>query len=147
MTDPEGLTKKIGSDTLHENNDKWIHLEGVVTEESEATLGNYFKVIGGRLSDDGFNLPTHEGIVSRHNGDVCSNGLPGTFQVFVYQTVGNVFTQKKLDDPKNYVLSPAGNIPHGDCIIFEFDPVVKDKTDKLCEQYELQVLKGSLYGN
>ena len=147
LTDPEGFTNKIGSSSLHEHNDNWIHLEGVVTSESEATLGNYFKSVGGSLSNDGFKYPTSEGLVARHDGDVCSNGFPGTLQVFVYQTVNKVFTQKKLEDPENYVLSPAGNIPPGDCIIFEFDPVIKDKTDNLCEQYELQVLKGTLYGN
>lgn len=147
LTDPEGFTNKIGSTTLHEHNDNWIHLEGVVTDESEATLGNYFKVIGGNLSDDGFKIPTHNGLVSKHNGDTCSEGSPGTFQVFVYQTEGKIFTQKKLEDPEHYVLSAEGTIPPGDCIIFEFDPVMKDKTDKLCNQYELQVLKGSLYGN
>lgn len=147
LTDPEGFTNKIGSATLHEHNDNWIHLEGVVTDESEATLGKYFKVIGGNLSEDGFRIPTNDGLVSRHNGDACSDGSPGTFQVFVYQIEGKVFTQKKLEEPNKYILSPEGNIPSGDCIIFEFDPVVKDKTDKLCNQYELQVLKGNLYGN
>ena len=147
LTDPEGFTNKIGSATLHEHNDNWIHLEGVVTKESEATLGNFFKVVGGNLSEDGFRIPTDDGLVSRHDGDICSNGMPGTFQVFLYQTEGRVFTQKKLEDPDDYVLSAEGTIPPGDCIIFEFDPVVKDKTDKVCDQYELQILKGNLHGN
>ena len=147
LIDPEGFTNKVGSATLHEHNDNWIHLEGVVTDESEVTLGNYFRVIGGDLSHDGFKLPTTDGLVSRHNGDACSDGFPGTFQVFVYQTEGEVFTQKKLEDPENYVLSPAVSIPPGDCIIFEFDPIVKDTTDKLCDQYELQIMKGNLHGN
>ena len=147
LSDPEGISNKVGSATLHEHNDGWIHLEGVVTDESEATLGNYFKVVGGSLSDDSFKIPTPNSPVSRHNGDLCSDGRPGTFQVFVYQTEGKVFTQKKLEDPENYILSPEGTIPPGDCVIFEFDPVVKDTTDKLCDQYKLQVLKGNLHGN
>ena len=147
LIDPQGLSNKVGAATLHEHNDNWIHLEGVVTEDSEATLGNYFKVIGGNLSDDGFSIPTQDGVISRHGGDTCSDGFPATLQVFVYQTEGKVFTQKKLEDPENYILSPAGNIPPGDCIIFEFDPIVKDTTDKLCNQYELQIMKGNLSGN
>lgn len=147
LSNPEGISNKVGSATLHEHNDNWIHLEGVVIEEDQASLGNYFKVVGGRLTDDGFELPTSDGLISRQNGDTCSNGEEGNLQVFVYQTDGKVFTQKKLDNPASYIISPKGNIPPGDCIIVEFDTEEKDKTDRLCGQYKLQVLKGNLYGN
>ena len=147
LLNPEGISNKVGSATLHEHNDNWIHLEGVVIEEDQASLGNYFKVVGGRLTDDGFELPTPDGFISRQNGDICSNGEEGNLQVFVYQTDGKVFTQKKLDNPARYIISPKGNIPPGDCIIVEFDTEEKDKTDRLCGQYKLQVLKGNLYGN
>lgn len=147
LVDPEGLSNKVGSATLHEHSDNWIHLEGVVTDESEASLGKFFDVVGGNISDDGFRVPTNEGLISRHNGDLCPDGLEGVMQVFVYQTENKVYTQKKIDNPVNYLISPSGSIPPGDCIIIEFDPLEKEKTDKLCEQYQLQKLKGNLHGN
>ena len=147
LVDPEGLSNKVGSATLHEHNDNWIHLEGVVTDESEASLGKYFDVIGGNIADDGFRVPTNEGLISRHNGDLCPDGLEGVMQVFVYQTENKVYTQKKIDNPASYLISPSGSIPPGDCIIIEFDPLEKEKTSRLCEQYKLQKLKGNLHGD
>ena len=147
LGDPEGLSNKVGSATLHEHNDNWIHLEGVVTKESEASLGKYFDIVGGDISDDSFRIPTNEGLISRHNGDLCPDGSEGLMQVFIYQTENKVYTQQKIKDPKNYLISPESSIPPGDCIIIEFDPLEKEKTDKLCEQYQLQKLKGNLYGD
>lgn len=147
LADPERFSNKVGTATLHEHNDDWIHLEGVVVDSNEASLGTFFKAVGGEITDDSFKFPSDSGLVNRHDGDLCPDGLEGTLQVFVYQTEGKVFTQKKLDEPAIYILSSEGNIPPGDCIIIEFDTTDKEKTEKLCEQYELQVLKGNLYGN
>ena len=143
LVDPEGFSNKVGSSTFHEHNDDRIHVEGVVSDPSEASLGKFFGFVGGSLHEDGFELPTNSGKISRHNGDLCQDGSYGTLQAFVYQVKGKAFNQKKLDDPENYILSPEGNVPPGDCIIIEFGSV-KEKTDKLCDSYKLQKQKGNL---
>jgi len=143
LVDPEGFSNKVGSSTFHEHNDDRIHVEGVVSDPSEASLGKFFGFVGGSLHEDGFELPTNSGKISRHNGDLCQDGSYGTLQAFVYQLKGKAFNQKKLDDPENYILSPEGNVPPGDCIIIEFGSV-KEKTDKLCDSYKLQKQKGNL---
>ena len=147
LVDPEGFSNKVGTSTFHEHNDDRMHVEGVVTDPQEASLGKFFKFIGGELHDDGFKLPTNSGEVSRQNGNLCPDELPATLQVFVYQVSGKVFTQKKIEDPESYILSPEGNVPPGDCIIVEFDSQIKEKTDKICDTYKLQIIKGNLYGN
>ncbi|MEX0617172.1 MAG: hypothetical protein WD231_05225 [Candidatus Woykebacteria bacterium] len=147
IIDPKGFSNKVGTAALHEHNDGWIHLEGVIIDQKDASLGKFFQVVGGQLTSTSLEVPTNSGVVSRQNGDLCPDGIPGSLQVFVDQTEGKIFTQKKLDDPGSYVLSPHGRIPPGDCIIVEFGSEDKEKTEKLCEQYKLQVLKGNLYGN
>ena len=47
LVDPQGLSNKVGTATFHEHNDNRIHVEGVVINQSDASLGNFFKFIGG----------------------------------------------------------------------------------------------------
>jgi hypothetical protein len=147
LQDPTGfLSNKIGTATLHEHNDKRIHLEGVVVHPEDASLGKFFQVIGGDLKSDSVIVPTNNGPVPYTNGSMCADGSEGQMQVFVYQTADDLYyTQKKLDDPASYLISPHSQVPPGDCIIVEFGPN-KDKTDKLCRSYkvaqEIDKLKG-----
>lgn len=143
LVDPQGFSNRIGTATLHEHNDNWIHLEGVVIEKKDANLGNFMNVIGGNITNDSYQFPTTEGLSVRHNGDNCPDGSKGTMQVFVYHTEHKIFTQKKIADPATYIISPHGSIPPGDCIIIEFGEE-KNTTDNLCDQYEVQILKGNL---
>lgn len=143
LNDPQGISNRVGSPTLHEHNDGWIHLEGVVVEEKEASLGNFINVIGGNITNDSYQFPTHEGLIVRNSGDACPDGDKGAMQVFVYKTENGVFTQKKIGNPASYIISPHGSVPPGDCIIIEFGEE-KERTDKLCDQYEVQILKGNL---
>ena len=143
FVDPQGISNKVGTSTFHEHNDGRIHIEGVVKEKDEASLGKFFKFVGGSLSTDGFEVPTNNGQITRHNNDTCQNGDMGTLQVFVYQTRNDVFNQQKLNDPASYVLTPEGNVPPGDCIIVEFGKE-REKTDKLCNFYKLKVKTGEI---
>ena len=104
FTDPQGFSNKIGSTTFHEHNDDRIHVEGVVTNEEEAQLGTFFEFIGGRLTADEMRVPTNDGLIIRHNGDRCADGNKGILQVFVYQTVDNIFTHMK--PPTYYLPNP-----------------------------------------
>ena len=149
LVDPEGFSNRVGSATFHEHNDNRIHVEGVVVDREEASLGRFFGFIGGELHDDGFKIPTNAGLQVRHNGDLCSDGQEGTMQAFVYKTQGDTYHQEKLTDPTSYILSPYGNVPPGDCIIVEFDSKEKVETDKLCDSYKLKIetSKGRFHGD
>lgn len=61
LRDPSGfLSNKIGTNTYHEHNDKYIHLEGVVVQEKDASLGKFMRVVGGSLSSNGIEVPLNE---------------------------------------------------------------------------------------
>jgi len=59
LRDPTAfLSNKIGTNTLHEHNDKRIHLEGVVVKKSvDASLGKFMRVIGGDIQKDNLEVP------------------------------------------------------------------------------------------
>ena len=140
--DPRGLANRIGTPVLHEHGDNRVHVEGVVAELSEMSLGNFFRVIGGEMTANSLRLPTNDGDVTMENNAKCGNET-ARLQVFAYRTEGKTAKQTKLDDFSNYVLSPRSQIPPGDCLIIEFGPV-KEKTDKLCNFYEIAIKKGEL---
>lgn len=143
LKDPKGLSNKIGTSILHEHNDNRIHLEGVVVQESDASLERFFNVIGGELTSNFLSIPTDEGQVNLTSGTVCPNGQTGTVQVFVYKTLYENYYQQKIMNPQNYIISPQTNVPPGDCIIIELDSL-KDKTEKLCRSYQAAETTGRL---
>jgi hypothetical protein len=150
LKDPKGLSNKLGTSTLHEHNDKRIHLEGLVMDKNDASLGNFFNVIGGELVNKKLSVPTNEGVLTLQNGMNCGNQVR-ELQVFVYKTdKDGYFYQQKLKDPQNYIISPESNVPPADCIIIELD-TPKDKTNKFCRSYkvaeEIGKLKGEKNGN
>lgn len=59
LRDPfEFLSNKIGTATLHEHDDRRIHLEGVPVEtEVDASLGKFMYVIGGAVTDEAIVFP------------------------------------------------------------------------------------------
>lgn len=136
IVDPEGFSNKVGTPILHEHNDKRIHLEGVVVVPEDASLGNFFRVIDGTLSDRILALPTVNGEVSYTDGQSCPDGTTGQVQVFVYSTENGVYSQRKISNPAAYEISPYSQVPEGDCVIVEFAPE-KDMTDKLCRSYRV----------
>lgn len=148
LIDPRGLSNKIGTPVLHEHGDNRIHVEGVLVEKAHASLRRYFDVIGGHLDEEELVYPTNDGILRRYQaGDRCPDGQPGEVQVFVYQTHGRTVTQQKLTNFADYILSPHERVPPADCLIIEFGPN-KERTDKLCNFYEIGIQKGELeYGN
>ena len=151
LKDPKGFSNKIGTPTLHEHNDKRIHLEGVVVDKSSATLGRFFEVIGGNINSASLSLPTNNGQLTLTSGDFCSNGKRGVMQVFVYKVQNGSYYQKKIENPQDYVFTFQTNVPPADCIIIELDSF-KQKTDRLCRSYKVAIethkLKGETqYGN
>lgn len=171
LRDPyEFLSNKVGTATLHEHNDRRIHLEGVVVDaEKDASLGKFFHVVDGALTSNDLVVPLNSAdtgdIFEPHiDGDGDSAPAPGLVEPYITddetgryavfssgQTCGDetayvqtfvykfdedtkTYRQEKLADPVNYTITGNPNVPPGDCIIVEFD-VLKDQTDKLCEQY------------
>ncbi len=58
LRNPTGLSNKIGTATLHEHDDRRIHLEGVVVDEKvDATLGKFMHVIDGSITKDSMIVP------------------------------------------------------------------------------------------
>jgi len=143
LVDPVGWSNKIGTPVFHEHNDKRVHVEGVVLGDEEVQLGRFFNVIGGNLTSQNLVTPLNDGTVMNvSNGDFC-NGEPGMIQVFVYRTEGANFSQEKLQYPEDHILSGDSGVPPGDCIIVEFDQP-KERTDKLCQSYQVQEQLGKL---
>ena len=153
IADPVGFSNRQGSSVFHEHNDDRIHVEGVVIDTKEVDLHNFFDVLGGYLSEDGFGVLTNEGFTEVNDGDLC-NDKPGKLQVFLYKITnpdpsknsGFIYEQIKLEHFPDYVLSPYGNVPPGDCIIVEFDGE-KERTDNICETYKLAIERGDITGS
>lgn len=144
IVDPTGLSNRVGTPTFHEHGDNRIHVEGVVKNLEEASLGNFFRFIGGEINQNHLEVPTNEKRLHFDNGDQCGENQAGVVQAFVYQTKDDKFAQEKLADPDSYIISPYGNVPPGDCVIVEFD-IPKVRTDKLCNFYKLAVDQGKIH--
>ncbi|MEK6943506.1 MAG: hypothetical protein AABX00_05575 [Nanoarchaeota archaeon] len=116
LPSPTGLSNKQGVALLHSHDDNRIHVEGVIMDNIQASLGAYFYAVGGSLSGDGFAFPTEEGAVIMHEGDLC-NGQLGHLYTFVN---GNL-----ISNPDDYVIAPQEKVPPGDKIkiIFTEKPV------------------------
>jgi len=134
LVDPTGWSNKIGTPTLHEHNDKRIHLEGVIVNKQDASIGKFFKVVGGSISSSQFMMPATTGPLILKTGDKCPDGIPATLQVFVYKVIQKTAIQTKVTAPASYVISPQSQVPPGDCIIIEFGKN-KAKTDHICRSF------------
>lgn len=177
LRDPSGfLSNKIGTPTLHEHNDKRIHLEGVPVElPHDASLGKFMDVVGGTVSDNTLIIPlneenyfaaesdadhtaqqsidkfvktTKDGKVAEFiSGQSCGT-QPAEVQVFVYNynEHDKTYKQTKLQNPANYAITGKSEVPPGDCVIFEFD-FKKARTNKLCEQFGIRdIEKCAIFG-
>src|SRR3989344_7060076 len=144
LLDPTGFSNRVGTPVLHEHNDLRIHAEGVLKKLSDASLAKFFEVIGGSLDYGSLVVPTNSGTVSLQDGDICGDGRPGTLQVFLWETIDGIATQRKLADYPPYVMKPEALVPPGDCIIFEFMPEINEKTENICNQYEAADIRGDI---
>lgn len=137
VENPKGFANKIGTEVVHEHNDKRMHFEGVILDLHDVSPSHFFESLGGSMSNSQLTVPTQGTLLTLKNNQRCLDGKVGLLQVFVYQTKNSKFFQKKLTDPQNYQISLQGNIPPGDCIIFEFASAIKNTTDKLCQSYQV----------
>ncbi len=145
LVDPTGFSNRVGEPVLHEHNDNRMHIEGVVVERHDVSIGNFWRSVGGELSQGWLKVPANSGEVTMKDGDSCGDGT-GTLQVFVWKSVDGKAVQQKLGTGyEDYVPSGHGNIPPGDCIIFEFGEL-KDRTEHMCASYKVAIERGALNG-
>ena len=118
LAEPKGLSNKQGVDLMHSHDDNRIHVEGVILDKKQASLGAFFYAVGGSLSSDGLRVPTDNGLFEVHDGDLC-NEQPAKLYVFVN---GNL-----ISNPSTYVIPPYEKVPPGDRIKFVFTekPILK----------------------
>lgn len=148
IVEPEKIVNRIGTRLVHEHGDNRVHVEGIIKDLKSADLHNFFEVIGGSLSENSFSILTNNDVIKASDGELC-DGEKGEVQIFLY-VVTNVMDNQKsgflveqLKVNENYVLSPYQDVPPGDCIIVEFDKR-KEKTDKICDTYQLAVEQGKM---
>ncbi len=87
LRDPSGISNKIGMPTVHEHNDKRMHIEGVpVTLPDDVSLGKFMQVIGGEVSNQTLVVPLNkdsdhyfENGEGQEDGD--GNGAPSPQEV------------------------------------------------------------------
>lgn len=139
------LDNKVGTPILHHHDDNRIHIEGAVKNLTDVSLGEFFEVIGGEISGAGMTVDTEDGVRIWANGNECQNGS-GNMQVFVYRTENGIYTQEKISNIYGHIISPHGNVPPGDCIIIEFSPEAKERTDRICETYSIAIERGEIHG-
>lgn len=144
LADPQGFSNEVGLPTVHEHNDKRIHIEGALASPDDASLGSFFKAVGGSLKSGEFRMPTNAGLVSMKNGDRCPDGKTGTVQVFVWGMENDLARQKKLANPAAYIIKPEALVPAGDCVIVEFGPSTA-RTAKICESYAAAERAGKIF--
>ncbi|MBI2105215.1 hypothetical protein HYT56_00075 [Candidatus Woesearchaeota archaeon] len=143
IINPEGMANRVGTKLFHEHNDGRMHVEGVIRNIKDIDLHNFFNFVGGNLVETSFSILTNQGIIEAKDGELC-NGEIGEVQIFLYKVINshprqkNRFVVEQLKVNENYVLSPYQDVPPGDCIIVEFDKR-KEKTDKICDTYQLAI--------
>ena len=146
LAPPESaFENKVGTAVIHHHSDDRIHIEGALRKLQDAELGVFFRLIGGDLTQNSITMNTPSGLETWKNGDSCPDGS-GALQVFVYKTILDVYSQEKLEDPAEYIISPHSNAPPGDCIIIEFDSQIKERTNKICPSYAVAIERGDIHG-
>lgn len=90
LRDPQGfLSNKIGTPTLHEHNDKRVHLEGVpISLPHDASLGKFMTAVGGEISKNSLVLPMnadklYENATDDEDGDGVGAPTPELVQPFI----------------------------------------------------------------
>lgn len=106
LPDPTGIANRVGTEAVHHHGDYRIHLEGVMKEMEDATLGRFFDDIDVTFSN--------EMIMNRNSGDYCPDGKKGMVKMFVNNELysGNY---------RDYVIAPYADVPPGDFIKIVFE--------------------------
>lgn len=97
LIDPTGFSNKVGTSTLHEHNDRRIHLEGVVVDDkNDASLGKFMHVIGGAITDSALVIPVNpDGTIfeDEYDGDGPSDPFPNAANDYVVTSNGKRYVK------------------------------------------------------
>ncbi len=114
-------SNKVGSPVFHHHDDFRMHIEGLVIDTVDVSLGEFFKVIGGDFTGESFTM-VNEDLSKRiiTNGELC-NGRPAKWRLYAKNWGTSQFEEKmELED---YVIQPHFNVPPGDYLFLVFDSV------------------------
>lgn len=120
---------------LNTDQSTWFANEGDQLDGDEHHPENHSLAIGNtnRVSQD-----EKGALLTFRSGEYCTGPQENaaTVQTFVYtfNEQDKTYSQRKLEDPAEYIMRDESTVPPGDCVIVEFDQP-KDRTDKLCRQY------------
>ncbi len=106
LPEPTGLWSRVGTGDLHHHGDYRMHVEGVIKEREDATLGKFFDTIDVPFGNDM--------LMGMMNGDMCPSGGQGTVKMYVN---GDLYQ----GDYRDYVIAPYSNVPPGDYIKIVFE--------------------------
>lgn len=100
LPQPLGVNDKVhgepfvGTPLMHLHQGPLIHVEGVIVNKEDITLGKFMKVIGLNFKDDE--------LLDKKNGVVCLNGKQGRVRLLVDGTESLELSQKIIQDDENY---------------------------------------------
>lgn len=150
LIDPTGIDNRVGTWEVHEHNDDRMHIEGTITQLSQASYHHFFETVGGTVDESGFTYPTNNGNVKMPQKGMCE-GKPAELQAFLLHVDNPLnaknwtYSQKKIDYPWDAAMQPYSNVPPGDCLIIEFDSA-KNETTHSCASYRAAMNRGELHG-
>ena len=121
IVDPKGFKSLVGESAVHEHGDNRIHIEGVMFEKEDATLGEFFEAIGGDFTVATLAVPTNDGLKSWTQEVETCNGEYADWHTFINEK----FVQN--DAAPDYVISPWQTVPPGDTIKFVFSDKLPDQ--------------------
>ncbi len=104
LPESKGLRNKVGTESVHHHNDMRMHIEGVVMNRHDATLGEFFDSVGVEFSESM--------IANMKDGDLCPDGSVGKVRMFVNGEENFEF--------RDYLISPYPDVPPGDRIKITF---------------------------
>jgi len=120
LISPEGLSNRIGSSVFHHHNDFRIHVEGLVINKEDVSLGNFFNTIGGEFDGTTLSLVLADGSTKTiSNGDTCSDGNPGKWRLYRKNSTTEQFEENI--ELEKYIIQPHFVVPPGDFLLLVFD--------------------------
>ncbi len=109
-----GWSTRVGPLLLHHHGDDRMHVEGVVRDFKDVTVGKFFEAIGGKFTADVLALRDGKGVLRAwQNGDECSDGRSGALKFFVNGLPNGQFGE--------YNIAKETDIPPGDVLKIVFD--------------------------
>lgn len=127
LRDPQGLlSNKIGTPTLHEHNDKRIHLEGVpVSLPHDASLGKFMNVVGGEISSNTLVVPLNNDKLYENDEDETDGDGPASLNT---QLLEQFISQEKDGKIASFINGQKCGDQASEVQVFAYQFNEQDKT-------------------